>query len=657
MRAIPVLFALILSLPLLAQYQEQHMFSPLSLTQRIDGQFGESVAALGADVNGDGFLDLLIGARAEYPPSDIIKSGRAYVVSGADGAILHTLVSPNPKFWGFFGSHVEGVQGDVNGDGIADLLVGAPYENPGSSPTDAGRAYVFSGADGSLLHTLVSPSEVSGGQFGTVVGALAGPGVSGDVNGDGIPDLLVSAPYESALGGPASAGRVHVFSGADGSLLYSVISPNEEAVGIFGWSAAGLKADLNSDGIGDFIVGAYLEDPGSSPNNAGRAYVFSGADGSLLHTLISPNEQSNGYFGRSVSGSGGDVNGDGINDLMVGAFWEQEAGSPEQSGRAYVFSGADGSLIYSLLSPESLLNGWFGYAVGGTGTDADGDGVVDLLVGAPREGEIAGLYIERGRAHLFSGADGSLIRSFSSPNPEPDGWFGCAISGTGGDLNADGIADFIIGAEREDTGFSPNNSGNAHVFSGRGLVCSAAFPPDNQQHSYLSNRVLLNWDPQPGAQACQIQGKRLPTGPQPSLNVLSAPYNSATVPYALAGAGTSWTWRVRCACSLSPLVVSDFSAYSDTFSIPLIRESSTSLSGIEFHPNPAQDEIFVYMNSTDHTIENVMLWNVLGNLKLTRSIAPHERNGVITLDVSHLKEGVYFVQAGNQPPQQIQIKR
>ena len=633
----------------LVSYSVQAQFTPkvlrtlYSANEETGGQFGESVAAVGRDVNADGIVDLVIGARSEDPGLSAINSGRAYIMSGSDGSVIHTLISPNPEYWGYFGSSVAGLSGDVNADWIGDVVVGAPYEDPGTSPVDCGRAYVYSGLDGSVIYELISPFEVAGGQFGSVVS-----GLGGDVDGDGIPDLLVGAPYEQSLFGPAAAGRVHVYSGVDGSFLYSLVSPNEEASGFLGWSAAGIGGDADGDGIFDIIASAYLEDPGTSPSNAGRAYIFSGADGSLLQELVSPNEESNGYFGRSVSGAGGDLDGDGRQDVLVGAFWENPNSSPVEAGRAYAFSGATGSLIYTFISPGEKENGWFGYSVSGTRADANGDGVPEVLVGAPLEGENAGLNAESGRAYLFSGADCSLLQTLVSPALEPNSWFGSAMSEAGGDVDGDGEYDFVVGAERQDIGSSPFDAGNAHVFSGKGVSCSTATAPDNQQHVNLANRVVLSWDPQEGAQGCQIQGKRLPAGPQPTASVLTPLFNSIQIPYSVAGAGTTWTWRVRCACNLSPIVATPYSTYGDTFNIPVSREGQMLDDELVLYPVPAMDQLQLSFLSQDQSEELLTIYDLTGRMVQQSNWSVQLGENLLSIGLKGYESGVYLLQVGNR---------
>ncbi len=309
------------------------------------------------DVNGDGRADILIGAPNEN--AGATDAGRAYLFDGVTGDLLRTLSSPNPEFRGQFGGFVSGVP-DVNGDGRGDLLIAASLENAGA--TDAGRAYLFSGATGIRLCTLVSPNPETGGAFG-------GRGVSGvpDANGDGRGDLLISADLED--GGATNAGRAYLFSGATGAPLHTLSSPNPEVDGGFGFGVSAVP-DADGDGRGDLLIGARFENVGSV-TNAGRAYLFSGATGALLRTLSSPNPETNGDFGVAVSGVP-DVDGDGRGDLLAGA--REEDGGAEDAGRAYLFSGATGALVRTLQSPNPEEDGFFGGVAGVRDVDGDGLG-------------------------------------------------------------------------------------------------------------------------------------------------------------------------------------------------------------------------------------------------------------------------------------------
>ncbi len=420
-----------------------------SPNEETTGYFGRSISGI-PDVDGDGRGDVVVGAFQEDPGASPSNAGRTYIFSGSDGTVLSTLASPNEETGGYFGFSVSGIP-DVNGDGRGDVVVGAYYEDPVPSATNAGRAYIFSGSDGTVLSTLASPNGEVDGFFGYSVSGIP------DVDGDGRGDIVVGAYYEDP--GPVGAGRAYIFSGSDGTVLSTLVSPNQETQGRFGISVSGIP-DVDGDGRGDVVVGAYVEDPGASPGGAGRAYIFSGSNGSVLSTLASPNEEANGFFGISVSGIP-DVNGDGRGDVIVGARQEDTLPSATDAGRAYVFSGSDGTLLSTLVSPNPEITGLFGFHVSGV-ADLDGDGRGDVIVGARQEDTLPSA-TDAGRVYIFSGSDGALLNTLVSPNQESFGYFGVSVSGIP-DANGDGRGDVAAGALREDPGASPADAGRAYIF-------------------------------------------------------------------------------------------------------------------------------------------------------------------------------------------------
>jgi hypothetical protein len=400
----------------------------ISPNEEVGGSFGTSVAGAG-DVNGDGVADVIVGAGGESPGNSPSQAGRAYVFSGQNGNLLFELVSPNEQLRGLFGGNVAGA-GDVNRDGFADLIVGADLENP------LGRAYVFSGQNGSLLFELELPNQQGSGRFGCDVAS------AGDVNQDGFADLIVGAEL---VGGNPSGGRAFVFNGQDGRLIIELVSPNAELGGSFGFSV-GSAADLNQDGFTDVIVGARRE-----AGNAGRAYVFSVQGGSLLLELTDPNAEPYGWLGYDIA-SAGDIDQDGVPDVLAGA--PHQGPGTEQIGRAYVFSGQSGSVLFEFVSPYEP-EGRFGWSVASAG-DVNQDAFPDVLVGADNETPPNGP-LEAGRAYIFSGQDGSLLFEAVSPNEEQGGSLGDSVAGAG-DVNQDGVPDVIVGAPGEDPG------GRAYIF-------------------------------------------------------------------------------------------------------------------------------------------------------------------------------------------------
>jgi hypothetical protein len=420
--------------------QPQLLYTLESPNPNTLGQFGASVSGAG-DVNNDGCLDMMVGAPHENPGASPWWAGSAYLVCGGTGVVLDTLLSPNQESSSRFGLSVSSL-GDVNNDAHDDVIVGACLEHSGGQ--SSGRAYILSGDGGGPLHTLESPSPAGLGGFGYSVSGVA------DLNDDGCPDVVIGAFGEH--GGATGAGRVYIFSGSGGDLLYTLESPAPEPDGLFGVAVSD-AGDVNSDGYGDVVVGAYAE---GGTTEAGRAYVFSGLAGDLLYTLESANPDTFGQFGVSVSGAG-DVNGDGHDDVIVGATGED--GGAADAGRAYVFSGDGGLLLHTLESPSPDAFGCFGYAVSGVG-DVNNDLCDDVAVGAFRE---ACGTPDAGRAYVFGGQEGGLLCVLESPNPEPGGHFGISVSG-GEDVNIDGYLEVVVGASWED-GAGEEDAGRAYVFT------------------------------------------------------------------------------------------------------------------------------------------------------------------------------------------------
>jgi hypothetical protein len=380
-------------------------------TQPEEG-FGQSVAGLG-DVDGDRVPDFAVGATTTLIALAISAPGTVRVYSGATGLQLLAVSGPGGQFgWSLAGT------GDVNGDLVPDFIVGEPVDSYG------GEAIVFSGADGAALLTLEAPPAPVPNPVNYFGLSVAGPG---DVNGDGVPDLLIGAPL-AAPGGVYFVGQAIAFSGTNGAILWTFNGSYEGER--FGWSVAG-AGDLDGDGKADLLVG---EAPYFFTGAVGVVRAFSGGNGAPLLFILGTS--GNDQFGASVGGVG-DVTGDGIADFVVGATFA-DPGGIENAGSATLVSGSTGAPLAS--SGGSGAHDHFGCSVAGIG-DVSGDGTPDYLVGAPYA-DPTGI-ADAGRASLLSGAGGAPLLAFEGAAPGE--WLGLSVSGVG-DLDDDGVPEMLIGA-------------------------------------------------------------------------------------------------------------------------------------------------------------------------------------------------------------------
>jgi FG-GAP repeat/FG-GAP-like repeat len=371
------------------------------------GYFGWAVSEL-RDIDHDGVTDVIIGE----PQLTAAGRGRTWVYSGRTGRLLY-------RFHGV-GSDAQGYAiadaGDVDGDGVSDIVTGAPGDG-----TDAGRAYLYSGATGKLIHRFAG--FANGDSFGAAVSS------AGDVNHDGRADLLIGAPGSGAVGSPA--GHAYVFSGRTFRRLETLTAGN---LGDSFGSATDWTPDVNRDNVPDEIVGA--KDAGPVPAQPGAAYVYSGRTGKRLYRIDPPATAVE--FGSFFVAGVGDTNGDRIPDVYVADYNDSTNGAG--SGRAAVYSGADGHELRSWLGGSGD-----GLGPGREAGDVNGDGKVDLIVGSYTSSDGAS---QAGKAQVFSGADGSLIRTTTSTTENEN--FGFDAVGIG-DTNHDGRPDYLVSAANLDT--------------------------------------------------------------------------------------------------------------------------------------------------------------------------------------------------------------
>ena len=375
---------------------------------------GREVAGVG-DVDGDGIPDIGIGA-----PGWGNLRGCAYIYSGSTGKLLHRIEGEKSGI--VFGRTVAGIK-DIDGDKHADFIIGAPQAdllvNSEDLP-DAGGVFVYSGVKGKLLYQF--DGESAGDYMGKAISS------AGDIDGDGVTDFISSAP-----GARQFTGSVFAYSGATGKLVSRYDA--EERGGRYGWSISGGQ-DLNGDRVPDIIVGAPWSSRGGRVNS-GSVYVYSGATSKLLYELSG--EAAGDGFGNSVSFVG-DIDRDGRADFVVGSPLANP-GRRQDAGSAFVYSGAQGKLLYRF-DGESATD-ILGFAVSGSG-DVDGDGTSDIIVGA-QWSDPDRLY-NAGSAFLYSGATGRLLLRINGPRKIAE--YGFAVAAVG-DVNRDRRGDVIVGAPND----------------------------------------------------------------------------------------------------------------------------------------------------------------------------------------------------------------
>lgn len=483
-----------------------------------------------SDINGDGYADIVVGAQAGGDP---FGSGIAYVLYGSATGInppaannctyptCTELENPEDENSGGFNSFASAyaIAGDVNGDGFADVVIGAANNgvanNPAGLADNRGAIYVFYGSASGITAfpldvgtstypcssvangcTMMQNPENAQGAFGAAVSA------AGDVNGDGYADIIVGASQNSSF-----IGKAYIVYGSATGISYRPFTGTNDTCGApacteisdpqntngFGYrvSAAG---DLNGDGFADISVSAL--------NSWGLVTVYYGsasgiaarATGGYACTALADgcaeilNPRTNSGFGNALSAA--DFNRDGFSDLIVGAYQNAD-GAPNSRGAVYIYYGSSTGVEAHLLAngayacsgacaeirnPTDDNFGQFGISVSSAG-DLNRDGYADLVVGAHRNFADAASD-NRGNAYVFYGSSSGLTAHpygtptygctgfpdctlMRNPRDENNALFGCNVAAAG-DVNADGYADVWIGA----SGAGPASEGVATVFYG-----------------------------------------------------------------------------------------------------------------------------------------------------------------------------------------------
>ncbi len=467
---------------------------------------GRAVSRVG-DVNGDGFDDFAVGAGAADPAGGT-GAGETYLVFGHGGAWsdidLNTGTGTGPagvvRILGDDADDSSGravaAAGDVNGDGYGDFLIGADAADPAGGGK-AGETYLVLG-HGGAWSDIDLDTGTGTGPAGVIriLGddALDSSGYAvasaGDVNGDGFDDLLIGAPWADTPGGDY-AGEAYLLFGHDGAWSDIDLDTGtgtgpagvirilgDDAGDDYGISVAS-AGDVNGDGFGDFLIGAYFADPAGGAE-AGEVYLVFGHDGAWgdidLNTGTGTGpagvvrilgDDPSDWSGGAVAGAG-DVNGDGFDDFLIGADSANPPGGTH-AGETYLVFGRDGTWsdidlntgtgtgpagVVRILGDDA--RDYSGTAVAAAG-DVDGDGYADFLIGAhsadPPGGTDAGeTYLVFGHGGAWADIDlntgtgtgpAGVVRILGDDARD---YSGTAVAAAG-DVDGDGYADFLIGAD------------------------------------------------------------------------------------------------------------------------------------------------------------------------------------------------------------------
>ena len=437
-----------------------------SVTSNVTGTLlGWDVATAG-DVNGDGYADVIAGAP-RYSNGETEEGVAFLYLGGPDGpADTPAWMGESNQPYSWFGSSVAAA-GDVNGDGYGDIIIGAPrYDITDTlALTDTGQAFVYYGGPAGIVTGTLWTAHTD--QSLARFGTAVA--TAGDVNGDGYSDVIITANGYDAE--ETNEGAAFVYRGGPGGLDATpawTVHPTGQAFANFGRSASS-AGDVNGDGYSDVIIGAPWYDTGTTDEDRdrGAAYVYRGGLAGLSNApaWTVTGDRREAEFGISVS-TAGDVNNDGYSDVIVGAYkYTQDSAHPWREGAAFVYHGGSGGLE---TSPAWEERGGQESAKFGLAVATAGDMNGDGYTNVAASAyNYNTTYTNTGRVLVYDGGAGGLVGSYtwSAEGDQEGAGLGYAVS-TAGDVNGDNYSDLIAGAPTYNDG--QMDEGAAFLYLGAG---------------------------------------------------------------------------------------------------------------------------------------------------------------------------------------------
>jgi hypothetical protein len=414
--------------------------------------FGASIRSI-SDLDGDGLDDILVGAYYA-DPGGLTNAGSAYLYSSGTGNLIR-------QFNGLAASDGFGYSlasiADLDGDGLEDVVIGAYAADPGSI-SGAGSVYIYSSGTGNLIRQFNGLAEWD--MLGYSLASIS------DLDGDGLEDVVIGA-YAANPGGVSDAGSVYIYSSGTGNLIRQF--NGGAASDYFGLAITSIS-DIDGDGLEDVVIGAAYADPGGI-SGAGSAYLYSSA-GNLLQQY--DGEAISDSFGAAVA-SISDIDGDGLEDVLVGAY-AADPGGLTDAGSVYLYSSGTGNLIKEYVGLAAGDS--FGNFVNSI-SDIDGDGKDDVLISAPTTK--ANNHSKSGTVYIYSSGTYNLIKQYNGENVRD--YFGQSIISIS-DIDGDGKEDVVIGS----------HTANTVNFPGAGLVYIYSSADNIPTQTWSKNTAKENFD-------------------------------------------------------------------------------------------------------------------------------------------------------------------